>query len=209
LAKTQALAAVCDGIARILTSAAEDEKTALGFGDLDLAFSVYNASDFSDSDSSRHVTTGASIYLYRALPNLSHRTPPGRLQPNGTRKRTRLPLDAHLLVTIWANAPDTQNRLLGWVLRTLEDYPTLPASLLNLTVADTFDPDESVEFTLNEMPTDELLHLWERLGGDSPYQPSIPYLARAIFVDSERELTPAEPVQVRTFDLRRLTESDS
>jgi hypothetical protein len=205
VATTDAIFAVCEAITRILEGAAAVEAENLGLDGLGLSFKAYHAGDFSDSDSPRHVTSGASIFLYRVLPNLAHRTPAGRLQPNGQRRRTRLPIDLHLLVTVWGSTPDTQNRLLGWVMRTLEDYPTLPASLLNLSRADIFEPNETVELVLGEMPNEELLHLWEVLGnGETHYQPSLPYVARAVMLDSLHTMPAGEPIQVRTLDMQRL-----
>jgi hypothetical protein len=207
VATTDAIAAVCESIAHILTGAAAEEGTLPGFGTMPPTFQVYHAGDFSDTNSGRRVNSGATVFLYRVVPNLSHRTPAGRMQPDGQRKRTRLPVDLHLLITVWGNTPDTQNRLVGWVMRTLEDYPTLPASLLNMARTDTFDASEAVELALSEIPNEELLHLWEVLGnGEVHYQPSIPYVARALMLESRRDMPAGEPVQVRTLDMQRITD---
>lgn len=201
MATINAIAAVCSALTHILETALEDERTTLGFEGIDLNFQVFGAEDFVN----RTIPIGVSVFLYRVVPNLAHRTPAGRVQPNGERRRSRLPLDLHLLVTAWGNQPDTQNRLVGWMLRTLEDYPTLPPSLLNLRHPGTFDLQEAVELVLDEMPGEELLHLWELLGnGEIHYQTTIPYVVRALTIDSSRNLPTAEPVQVRTFDLHRI-----
>lgn len=205
MATTAAAAAVCDALIHILTTAGAADRDDLGFGDLELTFRVYGAGDFVAADGSSGIATGASVFLYRALPNLTHRTPAGQLGRDGRRRRTRLPLDLHLLVTIWGSTADTQNRLLGWVMRTLEDYPTLPDTVLNVTNPGTFDPGESVEIVLCEMPNEELLHLWEVLGnGEIRMQPCIPYVARAVFIDSQRDQHAGEPVQVRTLQVSRM-----
>lgn len=205
LATVNAIAAVCSAITHILETALEDERATLGFDNMDLSFQVFGAEDFVN----RTIPIGASVFLYRVVPNLAHRTPAGRMQPNGQRRRSRLPLDLHLLVTAWGNQPDTHNRLVGWMVRTLEDYPTLPPSLLNLRHPGTFGVQEAVELVLDEMPGEELLHLWELLGnGETHYQTTIPYVARAIMIDSTRNLPTYEPVQVRMLDLQRIV-SDS
>lgn len=191
LATETALAALCEGIRHVLESAAAADNLGLE----NIRFRVYGPADFQSGE----VTTGVTIFLHRVLPNLSHRTPAGRLQPNGRRQRTRLPVDVHLLLTVWGTTADTQNTLLGWMMRTLEDYPTLPASVLNISHPDTFAPDESVELVIDEMPAEEFLELWELLG-EHLYRVSVPYVARAIYLDSRREQPAAEPVQVRRLD---------
>jgi hypothetical protein len=200
MATTEAVSAVCETIARLLTTSATED----GLDIPNVSFQVYSSQDFTATD--RRVRSGASIFLYRVLPNLSHRTPAGRLLSNGTRQIHRLPLDLHLIVTIWGNTADTQARLVGWVLRTLEDYPVIPASTLNGGRAGVFqEEDESVELLLSEIDSEELLQLWDVLGnGDLQYQVSIPYLVRNVQIDSQRVREAGEPVQVRTADMQRL-----
>lgn len=182
-----------------------DEIDDLGLAAVNPTFEVYGASDFTDSDSTRHVTSGASVFLYRTFPNLSHRTPAGRRLPDGRRRRHKLPLDLHLIVTIWGSNPDTQNRLVGWVLRTLEDYPVLPATLLNIGSDETiFNDDETAELVLGEMGGEELLQLWDMLGnGNAFYQVSIPYVVRNVGVESRLIDDVGAAVQVRTLDMQR------
>lgn len=213
MASVHGVAAVCEAIAHILTTSITDEQQALmGLSQLDVTFSVYQPDDFVVDQNNRAITSGASVFLYRALPNLSHRTPSGRILPSGAQQFTQLPLDLHLLVTIWGNTASTQNLLVGWVMRTLEDYPIIPATVLNLAaemnlmVPDrVFADDEAVELLLSEMSGEELLQLWDTLGnGDGRYQISIPYLVRNLLIDSARTRTLGEPVQVRTADMQVL-----
>jgi hypothetical protein len=191
MAGVRAVAATCEAVRHVLESAAAADS--LGF---DMQFQVYGPADFGREDPP--ITTGVSVFLYRVLPNLSHRTPAGRVLPDGRRHRSHLPVDLHLLLTIWAGLPETQNTIVAWLMRTLEDYPTLPASLLNINHEGTFAAEESVELVLNEMAGEEILHLWEVLG-QRIYQISIPYVVRALFIESQRIEPVAEPVQVRTF----------
>lgn len=178
----------------------------LGLGTIKPSFAVYQSDDFSNPDSTRHIASGASVFLYRALPNLSHRTPTGNLSPNGQRHYSKLPLDLYLLITIWGNNPSTQNRLLGWVVRILEDYSMIPASVLNIgSATPIFEDSEAVELLLSEMDGEELLQLWDMLGEDKlPYQITIPYLVRNLVLESRRVMPVGEPVQVRTSDMQRL-----
>ncbi|MEM6253925.1 MAG: Pvc16 family protein [Cyanobacteria bacterium P01_D01_bin.156] len=208
MATTDALDAVCDAIAHILRTSMTEQSAELGLGGINPRFSVYQSGDFSNPDPTRAVSSGASVFLYRALPNLSHRTPSGAILPDGRQRHSKLPLDLYILITIWGESPSTQNRLVGWVMRTLEDYPLIPASVLNIGNSETpiFEEHETVELLLSEMNGDELLQLWDMLGGDGvfPYQVTIPYLVRNLFLESRRTMPVAEPVQVRTADMRRL-----
>ena len=191
MAGIRAIAATCEAVRHVLESAAAADN--LGFT---MTFRVYGPAEFGLAEPL--ITTGVSVFLYRVLPNLSHRTPAGRVLPDGRRHRTHLPVDLHLLLTVWARQPETQNTIVAWLMRTLEDYPTLPASLLNINNEGTFAAEESVELVLNEMPGEEILHLWEVLG-QRIYQISIPYVVRALFIESQRIEPVAGPVQVRTF----------
>ena len=208
MATTDAVSAVCEAVVHILRTTMEAEQESLNFDSVPNAprFEVYTAQDFTNNSSQRRVKTGASLFLYRALPNLSHRTPAGRVLPNGQRQRSQLPLDLHLIVTIWGEDPSTQNRLVGWVLRTLEDYPSMPAAVLNVgRTVPVFQNEESVELVIGEMEGEELLQLWDILGnGDLFYQISIPYIVRNVHIESHRLDDSTTVVQTRALDIQRL-----
>lgn len=208
MATTDAVSAVCDAMVHILRTTLEAERDSLNFGSGPAAprFEVYTAQDFTNNGSSRHIRTGASLFLYRVLPNLAHRTPAGRVQPDGQRQRSQLPLDLHVIVTIWGEDPTMQNRLVGWVLRTLEDYPSLPAAVLNVgRTTPVFQEDESAQLVIGEMEGDELLQLWDMLGnGELYYQISIPYIVRNVQVESHRLDDLATVVQTRGLDIQRI-----
>ena len=217
MANIDALSAVCKTISHILSTAMQSSDAPLGLTSLNPSFDVYTSSDFISLNSPRKIVSGASVFLYRVLPNLTHRTPSGRVLPDGRRQLTKLPLDLHIIVTIWGKDADAQNRLLGWVLRTLEDYPVIPASLLNTQSptpnSPSFEKDESIELILGEMGGEELLHLWDLLGVQSSaefcYQISVPYLVRNVYIESPHDRTMGEPVQIRTLDMQRLEASRS
>ena len=186
MARYRAYEAVCQSVADLLN----DNYAPADFSPT-LEFDVFSVGDFKNG-----LTAGVSVFLYRATVNGSLRMPPGRLAPNGDRAIPRLPIDLHLVLTVWAAQASTQHAIAGWTMRTLEDYPILPPGLLNRAVADTFDPDESVELAIDDLPTEDLLQLWELIGPDS-YQLSIPYRARNIRLDSELSESAYDPVQDR------------
>ena len=211
MASVHGIAAVCEAIAHILdTSMTEEQQNLLGLSGSPIIFSVYQPDDFVANKDDRAIASGASIFLYRAMPNLSHRTPSGRTLPDGSQQLTQLPLDLHLIVTVWGSSASTQNLLVGWVLRTLEDYPLIPATTLNLAATlnlavneVVFANDEDVELRLSEMGGEELLQLWDTLGnGDGRYQISMPYLVRNLFIESTQTRSPDTPVQVRTSNMQ-------
>ena len=86
-------------------------------------------------------------------------------------------------------------------IRTLEDTPILPASLLNQYGPEpsTFRPQETVELVCDPVSMQDLNTLWEI------QKPSVPlmitYAARMVFIDSDVVLTEGPPVQVRVFDM--------
>jgi hypothetical protein len=163
-----------------------------------LEFKVYSAKDFTQP-----MDSGVSLYLYRVFVNGSHRAPKGRVESDGTRHRTKLPLDLHFLLTAWGRDASLQHAIAGWMMRMMEDTPVLPAGLLNTRVQDVFDPGETMELSLGELDTENLLRLWEILT-QNLYHISIPYIARNIYIESTRTLAQGASVQERTFDYRNV-----
>jgi hypothetical protein len=205
MASVNAIAAVCEAIKLILDSTMEAEVAELGLSAMKPVFSVVTSQAYLTVPTNNTIT----IVAYRVLPNLSHRTPAGRLLPNGKRQRTRLPVDLHLLITIWGTSAGTEQKLIGWTMRTLEDYPTLPSSLLNMEYPGTFGQDEAIELAISELTLEETLNLWEKLSkSETTYRVSIPYVARAIFLESKREEPAGELVQIREFDFRAMESDD-
>jgi hypothetical protein len=198
MANYYAITAVTQAVIYLLRSSYENHT----FEDFDgeLEFDVYTAARFSQP-----MEAGVSLFLYRIVPNGHHRTPAGRLSPNGERYQTRLPLDLHFLLTAWGGSASVEQTIAGWLMRTLADTPILPVGLLNRVMPGVFQADESVELILDEMKTEDLLHLWETLPSAN-YQLSIPYLARSVRIESAQMLSRGEPVQERAFDYRKVND---
>lgn len=159
-------------------------------------FEVYQAGNFSS-----HMDEGISLYLYRISINNARRNNPPRLSSNGLRHRPSLPVDLHYMLTSWARSAAQQHRLLGWAMRTLEDNPVLPASLLNYysPEPDTFRTEETLELIAETITVQDMASIWEINKVDQ--QPSVIYSLRAVMLDSELPLSEAGPVQSRQFDL--------
>jgi hypothetical protein len=162
----------------------------------DLDFRVLSTGGFENG-----LSAGVSLFLYRVLVSDVPRTPPGRLTDTGGRLHSQLPLDLHLIVTAWAPDASLQQSIAGWMMRTLEDHSVLPPALLNRRTAGVFRDDETVELLVADLVTEDLLHLWELLGTGT-YQLSVPYVARNVRLESEREMVAGQPVQDRVSDYR-------
>lgn len=193
MATFRAVSAVSDTIIHLLASRYSPEE----FNMNSLEFDVYLASDFATP-----MDAGVSVFLYRIYANAVQRTPPGRIGPDGRRLRSPIPLDLHFLVTAWAKQASLQHSIAGWMMRVLENTPSLPAGLLNHGGLQIFQPDETVELALAEIDTEALFRIWEVIGSNT-YQISVPYVARNVKIDSDQTLITGDPVQERVFEYHR------
>ena len=163
--------------------------------DNDLVFELYTSTDFDQP-----MAAGVSVFLYRVYANGSHRIPSGRLGPDGRRFQNQLPLELHYLLTAWSNDASLQHTIAGWMLRTVEDFPTLPAALLNQSVTGVFRPEETVSLGLCDLRTEDLLRIWETMV-DKKFQLSVPYVARVVQIESRELMATGEPVQQRNLQI--------
>jgi hypothetical protein len=167
------------------------------FDDTELEFEINTPQQFS----SRRLQNGITIFLYRMYINGVNRIPAGRVDASGRRQRPLLPLELHYLVTIWAQEHTLQHSLATWTMRTLEDNALLNAGVLNAGGANVFRQDEVVEISLAEMRTEDLFRIWDVLGA-TPYQLSIPYLARVVPIESLVHVPAPDGPPIQTRGLR-------
>jgi hypothetical protein len=150
---------------------------------------------------------GVSFFLYRIYPNGTHRAPSGRTTPEGQRYRTQLAVDLHFLLTAWAKDASLQHTIAGWMMRILEDTPSLPTGLLNHKIPNVFHLDETMEeapeepqpqpLFLQRQATDEMS---EEEGEEEPEQSQLqPLLIQRQGTD-ERKDTEAEKPTAATQD---------
>ena len=187
MANFRAIATVSEAvIEQLLSSATETE-----FGN-HIEFRIFTSRDFANAP----IANGISLFVYRIFCNGVQRTPPGRIGPDGRRMHTRLPIEIHFLLTVWGGEASLQHTLAGWMMRTMEDISLLPASVLNGVSPATFRNDETVELTLGELRTEDLLGIYDVLM-PNVYQLSIPYVARVIHIESVRPLPPLGTAHVQ------------
>ena len=190
MAQFHAIQVVCEAVTSVLRQAYDP---AIMEPRLNLQFDVYRTEDFKN-----HMNAGVSLFLYRVHVNAGQRTPsPPR---DNVARRFQLPLDLHFFLTVWAQRSSLQHVLLGWAMRVLEDFPVLPASLLNGIRSGVFDEDETVEIVPGQVSNEELMRIWDDLG--SEYQLSVPYIARVVRIDSLLETPTGGPVRERVFGMQ-------
>jgi hypothetical protein len=192
MATLSAVAATSEAIIRLLRSSYDPTQ----FNNASLDFQVYVSSDFLTP-----MDEGVSLLLYRIFPDGTSRTPPGRLQKNGQRGPSKLPLELHFLLTAWAKTASLQHELAGWMMRTLEDNAVLYPSLLNSYKPDVFFPEETVEIALAQLSTEDLFDIWDVIIRHV-YQLSVPYVARVVRIESTLTTPAGAPVQQRVMDYR-------
>jgi len=196
MATYQAVGATCEAIMRLLQQSWRSEL----FQGADLQFKVYRTRDFATP-----MDAGVSLFLYRVTVNSVQRTPPARPAPGGRLRRTQLPLELHFLMTPWAKDASLEQLILGWMMRTLEDTPVLPAGILNTVISGVFDTDETVEIVVGQLTNEEMFRIWDVL--PISYQISVPYTARIVRIDSELDRREAGPVLTRELDFGALKDA--
>ena len=194
MATFQAIAATGQAILGLLADAVPKPEFAAA------RFELYQVSSFGSP-----MEEGVSLYLYRISTNTTQRNLPPRVGTNGRRYRPPIPLDLHYMASVWARTAVKQQRLLGWLVRTLEDIPILPAGMLNNygPEAEIFRPGETVEVIFDQMTLQDLYNLWSAIKVSPPL--SVNYLVRMIAVESSVEIDDAAAVQTRVFDAGKVT----
>lgn len=159
----------------------------------------------SDIARERPAEMGISILLYRTIVSPLPRVLTGRTLPGGRPKVPPLPVDLYYAFAPWAKTALAEHRLLGWLMRTLEDSITLNSGQLNAYsgVPGLFAMDETVTLVPDSLSLQDLSYLWELLKANP--RVCVGYVARVIHLESFVEQPTGERVQVRDFDLARVT----
>jgi len=148
---------------------------------------------------------GFSIYLFRVSVNGAVRNLTLRRSPDGRRFRPSLPLDLQYMITPWAQDVDRQHRMLGWVMRLMEDIGVFSAGHLNhyINETDTFAAHEGLEIICDPLSLSDYLTLWDRLRPRLPA--SATYSLRMVLIDSDVHTDDGALVQTRRFDMGQVS----
>jgi hypothetical protein len=123
----------------------------------------------------RQKKQGLSVWLYRVARDETRLNDPPTVRPlagGGVEMLPPpLPLRLHYLVTPLApRAPDTEQKILGRVLRVFHTRPILSGALLR---GDLIGSGAEISVRLEQMTLDEITRVWEALEGS--YQLSVTY----------------------------------
>ena len=160
----------------------------------DLRFELYQPENLKSP-----MKEGISLFLYRVEINAGLRNLPNKIGQDGISRRPPLPLDLYYLLSVWAENAITQQRILGWAMRTLEEAPVLSAGRLNNfgPERDVFQPNETIEIIFHSLSLQDLSNLWGAFKISLPV--SVGYIARVIGIDSTIQTEETAPVQTREF----------
>ncbi|MEX2631493.1 MAG: Pvc16 family protein [Tistlia sp.] len=139
--------------------------------------------------------TGVSVWLYRVVRDeqLLNR-PPSRLPPDRLRPPP-LPMRLHYLMTPMMRgnagepAPETDQHVLGAVLRSFHQQPILAGAALAGALRGT---DRQISVRLESPGLEELARVWDTL--DQPYRASLCYEVSVVEVESEQPDAHGPPV---------------
>jgi hypothetical protein len=163
-------------------------------------FELFQISDFQKE---KPLEEGISLFLYRVALSSVQRNRQPHIKADNKRYRPPLPIDLYYLVSAWGRTAIQQQRLMGWCMRTLEDVPTLNATLVNTHGGPdaVFHSTESIDLIFEPLSMQDLANVWDLV---KPHgQVSIAYVARMVYLDSSVELNEGRLVQTREFDMAR------
>ncbi|GAA2363953.1 hypothetical protein GCM10009854_49610 [Saccharopolyspora halophila] len=168
--------------------------------EIDMAVSVETRKPPAEPPTDPTIT----VFLYQVAPNPSMRNTdlPTR-GPNGRLwSRPTAALDLNYLISAYGEETElVGQRLIGCVVRTLQEIPVLPIELIeqaaerpHLSGSDLAESAQRVRFTPIQMDVDETSKLWGMLH-QTPYSVSVTYQGSLVFVDGREEPEPAKPVR--------------
>jgi hypothetical protein len=142
----------------------------------------------------RNDIEGLSVWLYRIVRDEERlNAPPERIGPNLVR-RPPLPLRLHYLITPITRVqsqtgPETEQVILGKILQTFNDHPTLRGTDLQ---GDFTGTEIALNARLETLTLEEITRVWDALEGS--YQLSVSYEVSVVNIESAMEPERVSPV---------------
>jgi hypothetical protein len=139
--------------------------------------------------------TGISVWLYRVIRDEHLLNQPPRRLPPDRMQAVPLPMRLHYLVTPMMRgntgepAPETDQHVLGAILRTFHQQSTLCGAALVGSLRGT---DRQIRVYLESPGLEELARVWDTL--DQPYRASLCYEVSVVEVESDRPDAYGPPV---------------
>ncbi|MDA3643895.1 DUF4255 domain-containing protein [Saccharopolyspora indica] len=168
--------------------------------EIDMAVSVETRKPPADPPTDPTIT----VFLYQVAPNPSMRNTdlPSRAPDGRLRARPTAALDLNYLISAYGEETElVGQRLIGCVVRTLQEIPVLPAELIeqaaekpHLVGSDLAGSAQKVRFTPIQMDVDETSKLWGMLH-QTPYTVSVTYQGSLVFIEGREQPEPAKPVE--------------
>jgi len=163
------------------------------------AFDTLTVEMYQAKDIEKGLTVdGFAILPWRVAINTQRRTRGPRVDIFGRRFRPALPLDLSFLIIPVASSTEKQLRMLGWMMRALEDAGSITAAQLNdyLTEDGIFSVEEDVDLVCDPLSVVDQLSMWDRIRRHPLF---VNYLVRMVLIDSNQALDDTGIVLERGF----------
>ncbi|GAA0331923.1 hypothetical protein GCM10009087_47640 [Sphingomonas oligophenolica] len=143
---------------------------------------------------------GFAILMWRVAINTQRRARGPRTDIFGRRFKPSLPLDVSFLIIPVASAVEKQLRMLGWVMRALEDAGAITAAQLNDYLAEDgiFAVDEDIDLVCDPLSVVDQLSMWDRIRRHPLFAN---YVVRMVLLDSALDLDDSGIVLERGFEV--------
>ena len=156
MANYKSIAVVGQAIVRVLADSSRNEFP-------DAEFTFVKPADLTPGK--RHPKEGASVCLYHAgIGSEQRNAPPGRSSVRGL-LHPEILLTLRFLIIPWGTDAERQTRIMGWIIRTLENTPRLSAAFLNGIVSNevVFSSEDTVDLVYDPLTLTDLALLIQAL----------------------------------------------
>lgn len=163
------------------------------------AFDTLTVDMYQAKDIEKGLTVdGFAILPWRVAINTQRRARAPRVDIFGRRFRPSLPLDLSFLIIPVASSTEKQLRMLGWMMRALEDAGSITAAQLNdyLTEDSIFSVEEDLDLVCDPLSVVDQLAMWDRVRRHPLF---VNYLVRMVLIDSNQALDDTGIVLERSF----------